>query len=135
MTSPSNPEQPQPDRDWDAEWEGLTAPLAQEPRIHLISDAPDLGAGHGPRDYAPPEVEESWQPEEPPPLTANRSARLAWAGIVSGPLLMLLAVIAFGTAPVWFVGACIALFVGGCVWGFLRLPARRRDDGDDGAAV
>lgn len=126
-----------PERDWDAEWRELTAPLTSEPRPHLLSDTPRVGPGQGPRDYSPPEIpdEDHWQPEEPPPVTSSTRTRLAWAGIISGPLLLVLAVVALGRAEVWFVGLSLVLFVVGCLLGLSQLPDRRRDPGDDGAEV
>lgn len=105
--------------------------------LYRIGDTPRIGAGQGPRDYSPPEIEDEdrWVPDEPPPATGDRLTRLAWAGIAGGPLLLLLAVVAFHRAPPWYVAACIAVFVGGCVLGFLRLPQRHRDPDDDGAEV
>lgn len=131
------PEREEPERDWDAEWRDLTAPLAAEPRPHLLSDLPRVGAGQGPRDYSPPEDPEDdhWHPEEPPPVTGSTRTRLAWAGIISGPLLLVLAVVSLGRADVWFVGLSLVLFVGGCLLGLSQLPKRRRDVGDDGAQV
>ncbi|MBN8883285.1 MAG: hypothetical protein J0H73_13340 [Salana multivorans] len=125
------------ERDWDAEWRDLTGPLAAEPRRFLLSDTPRIGAGTGPRDYSPPDDpdDESWHPEEPPPATGSTRTRLAWAGIIGGPLLMLLAVVTFGSAEVWFVGLSLVLFVGGCALGFSQLPKRHRDPDDDGAEV
>lgn len=124
-------------RDWDAEWRDLTAPLTAEPRPYLLSDTPKVGAGSGPRDYSPAEDpdEDRWFPEEPPPATGSTRTRLAWTGIIGGPLLLLLAIVTIGYAEIWFVGLSLVLFVGGCVLGFSQLPGRRRESGDDGAQV
>lgn len=137
MTLPPPEDDPERERDWDAEWQDLTAPLAAAPRPHFLSDTPVVGAGQGPRDYSPsvdPD-DEHWQPEVPPPATGSTRTRLAWAGIIAGPLLLVLARVTIGYAEVWFVGLCLVLFVGGCLLGFTQLPRRDRDDGDSGAKV
>lgn len=138
------------DRDWGAEWQALSAGLQSEgvgsnappvprpsrrPGSFRIGDRPRFGAGSGPRDYTPPPEDDSWEPPEPPPATGSRMARLAWAGIIGGPLMLLLALIAFRNAPAWYVASGVAVFVAGCVIAFLQLPQRRRDPDDDGAEV
>lgn len=135
MTLPDD--EREPERDWEAEWHDLTGPLAQEPRTHFVSDTPVLGAGQGPRDYSPPpdSDDEHWQPETPPPATGSTRTRLAWAGIIAGPLLLVLARVTVGYAEVWFVGLCLVLFVGGCLLGFSQLPRRSARGRDDGAEV
>lgn len=139
MSVPERPEDSagEPERDWDAEFEGLKQQLGGSREVHLISDTPVIGGGRGPRDYSPPEVaeDEHWVPEEPGPATGSTMTRLAWLGIAGGPLLMLLAALAFRRAPVWYLTLCLLIFVAGCVIGFLQLPQRRRDAGDDGAQV
>ncbi|PWD49848.1 hypothetical protein C8046_03240 [Serinibacter arcticus] len=64
-----------------------------------------------------------------------RLTRIAWAAIAAGPLLMLLAVVAFDRAPSWYVAVCIGIFLTGCIIGFTRLPGGRDHDEGDGAAV
>lgn len=131
----------EPERDWDGEWQALAAGLGSpqtEPearRRFVMGDRPAFGAGSGPRDYIPEPEDDSWEPPPVPPATGDRRARLAWAGILGGPLMMLLALIAFRTAPTWYIWVSIALFVAGCVYGFRLLPQRRRDPDDDGAEV
>lgn len=141
---------PSSERDWNAEWAALTSDLeppsapSLAPRagssagsfgrpVYRMSDVPVTGAGSGPRDYTPAPEDDAWEPDLPPQRPMNRLTALAWAAIAGGPLLMLLALLGFGSAPPWYVAACVALFVTGCVLGFARLP--RRHDGDDGAEV
>lgn len=133
---PTSGEAESSERDWDAEWRSLTGDLLPGVRgSYRMGDLPVIGAGQGPRDYSPPEVIERWEPADPGPATASTATRLAWAGIAGGPLLMVLALVAFHEAPGWFVAICLAIFVAGCVLGFRQLPQRRRDYDDDGAAV
>lgn len=129
-------------RDWDAEWAGITSGLHLREVRHLRGDVPRSGAGVGPRDYSPREMtaaeidaDARYEPPVPTIPRGTRATRLAWAGIGSGLLLLLLGVLAFSQAPTWFFLLCLALVVAGCVALFTRLPARRTDEGDDGAQV
>ncbi|GAB2602051.1 hypothetical protein [Pseudactinotalea suaedae] len=98
-----------------------------------VEPRPTLG---GPRDYAPPdELDEAFQPPEPAPLgTADPIRLLAWTLAIAGPILLLLVVLAWPSAPaiVWLT--LLAVTVVGWGVAFARLP-RSRDDGDDGAVV
>lgn len=129
----------QPDRDWDGEWRALAADLggsdSSDGGRFRLGDRPTFGAGSGPRDYSPPPEDDSWEPPTPPPAIPDRRVRLAWLGILGGPLLLLLALIAFRQAPLWYVWLSIGLFVAGCAYGFRLLPRRRADPDDDGAQV
>ncbi len=125
------------ERDWDAEWRSITSDLTPPRRSYLVSDTPVVGAAQGPRDYTPAEDpdEDAFVPVPLEHTPMDRVTRLAWAAIVAGPVLMLLAVVAFDRAPTWYVATCLGLFLTGCVIGFTRLPARREDDRGDGAAL
>lgn len=93
-------------------------------------------AGSGPRDYAlAQEPDEPFRPPEPEPLgTADPIRLIAWTAAIAGPVLLLLTVVLWPTAPavVW-LSLLAATLVG---WGVAlsRLP-RARDDDDDGAVV
>lgn len=129
------------DRDWDAEWAALAADLddgsatSAPAGTYRVGDRPAFGAGSGPRDYTPAPEDDSWEPPTPPPATGSRATQVAWAGIIGGPAMLMLALIAFRSAPLWYVGLAIAVFVAGCVIGFRELPRRRQDPFDDGAEV
>lgn len=121
---------------------GQPEPPAQDERPrYRIGDTPRIGGGTGPRDYAPPEDLppeldlDHWSPPAVPPAPTSRLTWLAWAGIGGGPLLLVLALIAFDHIPIWFIALCLAAFVAGCALGFARLPQRHRDSSDDGAQV
>ena len=122
-------------RDWDAEWASITSDLGPTRPRFLLSDTPRIGAGQGARDYSPAEDpdEDRFIPVPPEPVGTSRVTTFAWAALIAGPVLMLLAVIAFDSAPAWYVATCLAIFLTGCVIGFTRLPGNRRDDGDGSA--
>lgn len=77
------------------------------------------------------EPDDHFVPEPPPPLPeADRVTRLAWAGLIGGPaLIMLTAVLGIGLE-----GWVVVLALGGFLGGFGTLVARMRDrrDDDDG---
>lgn len=80
-------------------------------------------------------VLEPFVPEPPPPLPEiDRATRMAWAGLIGGPVLLLVAsLVGIGMQP-WVVMVALGGFVGG----FGTLIARMGDgpdDGDDGAVV
>lgn len=92
-----------------------------------------------PREDAPDDdVEGHFVPPPPPPLPeADRVTRLAWAALIGGPALIILASL-FGIGlESWLAFTALCLFVGG----FATLVARMRDqpsqdDGwDDGAVL
>ncbi|WFR85271.1 hypothetical protein [Arthrobacter sp. Y-9] len=147
-------------QDDDAVWEDLVArlkatdsgdtPAPQTPGtgsgfsafdpLGLSSPAAPPSAGGGPRDYVTdPDVEEeldSFVPEDPGPLSeADPRLTLAWAGAAGGPLLIVLLLIFWRSAPqpVWWV--LIAGFVAGIGYLLWQLPHRSDDDYDDGARL
>ncbi|GMA31477.1 hypothetical protein [Litorihabitans aurantiacus] len=92
------------ERDWDAEWRTLTQDLTPPRRTYLVSDTPVVGAAQGPRDYSPAPVsddddDDAFEAPEADHPPVRRSTRLAWTAIVTGPLLLVLAVVAFRQAP------------------------------------
>ena len=93
-------------------------------------------ASPGPRDYSLPDDadEEGFTPPPPPPLPRPRHAadRLAWAGAIGGPILLVGSHV-LGT-PGWIGGVGIIAFGAG----FVTLVARmrtERDDDSDGAVI
>jgi hypothetical protein len=94
---------------------------------------PSLGGQHVDR---PDEESEGFVPPEPPPLPrGDVVSRLAWAGVLGGPVFLLTAVIGWRTAPPVLVLTAIAGFVGGFVVLVSRMPKHRDDDDDNGAVV
>jgi hypothetical protein len=94
---------------------------------------PSLGAHHADR---PEDEPDSFVPPDPPPLPrGDVVSRLAWAGVLGGPVFLLTAVIGWRSAPPVLVLTAIAGFVGGCVVLVSRMPKHRSDDDDEGAVV
>jgi hypothetical protein len=90
----------------------------------------------GPRDHVLAEEAEGYVPPVPPPLSAGGwSSFLPWAGVLGGPLMLVLAALVYPSVPSVVVVVAVAAFVAGAALVVLRLPTRRSDDGDDGAVV
>jgi hypothetical protein len=82
-----------------------------------------------------PDLEEFVPPDPGPLPRGDLLSRTAWAGVIGGPLFLLIAVIAWRTAPQLLELAAIVAFVGGFVILVSRMPKHRDDDDDDGAVV
>jgi hypothetical protein len=87
-----------------------------------------------------PEVDpdDHFVPEPPPPLPeSDRVSRLAWAGLVGGPVLILLAAVLGLSIDGWILVAALGAFLGGFATLVLRMGDRRSDDDgwDDGAVL
>lgn len=71
--------------------------------------------------------EHKFIPDPPPPLpTLPPYKQLAWAGLLGGPLLLLLGAIAHVALPGWASGLAIISFIGG----FITLVATMGEDSD-----
>ncbi len=149
-------EQP-PQRDVDAAWAEIVARWEGEPprpdeddgpapalpahrdpahREPPATPLPDDRPAPGPRDHELAEADESFVPPVAPPLGRVRpSAWLPWAGVLGGPLLLVVAALLYPAVPAVLLVLSVAAFCAGAALVVLRLPARRRDDGDDGAVV
>lgn len=80
--------------------------------------------------------DEGYVPPEPPPFPrGDLVSRLAWAGVIGGPLFLLLAAIVWQTLPKMLLLAALAAFVGGFVSLVARMPSEAPDEPDDGAVV
>jgi hypothetical protein len=80
--------------------------------------------------------EERFVPPEPPPITStDLASRLAWLGVLGGPLLLLLAALTWSRLPTLVVLVALSAFVGGFITLVARLPRDRDDGPDDGAVV
>ncbi len=103
------------------------------------------GAGTAVRPFVPgepveepeePRDEGGFVPPEPPPLPrGDLVSRLAWAGVLGGPALLLLAAVLFRDLPTTVLLAALAAFVAGFVTLVARMPGQSPDDPDDGAVV
>lgn len=78
-------------------------------------------------------------PPEPPPIPRpDLPGRLAWAGVLVGPVLLLVCALLAQAVdvPSWLVGTIVTGTVAGFGYLVWRLPrTRERDDPDDGAVV
>ena len=92
----------------------------------------------GPRDWELADtVDDHFTPPEPPPLPrGDVISRLAWAGVLLGPVFLLCAGLFWrDVSRLWLALAALG-FIGGFVVLVMRLPQTRDDDtGDDGAVV
>jgi hypothetical protein len=105
------------------------------PRHRLPDDTPDAD-GAGPTAPAADDPEDRFVPPEPPPITStDLASRLAWLGVLGGPLLLLLATLTWSRLPTLVVILALAAFVGGFITLVARLPRERDDGPDDGAVV
>lgn len=104
-------------------------PLQNGPRHRLPEGAADDR-------NAPADPEDRFVPPEPPPITStDLASRLAWLGVLGGPLVLLLAALAWSRLPTLVVVLSLAAFVGGFITLVARLPRDRDDGPDDGAVV
>jgi hypothetical protein len=79
---------------------------------------------------------DAFVPPEPPPLPRGDAfTMLAWAGVIVGPLFMLISVIAWQHPPRYLMATALTGFVGGFITLVARMPKHRDDDDDDGAVV
>lgn len=84
----------------------------------------------------PAELDEHFEPPEPPPLPrGDLYSRLAWSGVIGGPTVLLIAAFLGGDLPSYAIVLALAAFVGGFVTLVARMPGDRPDDPDDGAVV
>lgn len=105
----------------------------QIPDISFIDDEPD----------EPDEPEQAEEPfyrrVDPAPLVPKRQGlRVAWAGVLGAPLIVLLAALANVLISRAFVGGAALIFVASAIYLFLQLPEHgpsRRDWPDDGAVL
>ena len=77
-------------------------------------------------------------PSVAPPLPeSDRVTRLAWAGLIGGPVLIMIAAVFGLSLGGWVLVAALAAFLGGFATLILRMGDRRSDDDgwDDGAVL
>ena len=109
-----------------------------EPESLRVFDRSYLDAVDGLETAATWDDEGHFVPPPPPPLPRPDVRRaIAWAGLIGGPFLLLVAVVLSLAYPGWLTGLLVAGFVGGFVFLVATMPRGRHDDwsGDDGAVV
>ena len=111
-------------------------PTRRGPRHRL----PDGSAGPGGYElgsaYDEDDQHDRFVPPDPPPITStDLPSRLAWVGVIGGPLFLLVAALVWRTLPTLVVIGALAVFIGGFVTLVARLPRDRGDGSDDGAVV
>ena len=90
----------------------------------------------GPRDYELVEDDGHFVPPTPPPLPqTDPITRLAWGGLLGGPLLILIATMFGFSLEPWIVLLAIAAFLGGFVTLVARMRDRKPEGWDAGAVV
>jgi hypothetical protein len=114
-------------------------PTTRAPRHRLPEgalDPADRGNAEGPGSVPGEDDEERFVPPEPPPITStDLASRLAWLGVLGGPLVLLLAALTWSRLPTLVVILALVAFVGGFITLVARLPRERDDGPDDGAVV
>jgi hypothetical protein len=100
------------------------------------ADDPDRRAAHDEDDDD--SAHDPFVPPEPPPLPeVDRVTRLAWAALIGGPTLIILAGVLGIPLEGWLALASLGLFLGGFATLVARMRDRPRDDDgwDDGAVL
>jgi hypothetical protein len=111
----------------------LLPPSNRGPRHRLPDGSMDAGDTDAP---FPEDPEDRFVPPEAPPITStDLASRLAWLGVLGGPLVLLLAALTWKHLPTLVVILALVAFVGGFVALVVRLPRDRDDGPDDGAVV
>ena len=133
-----------PSSDADSETTGFPdparpGPTTRGPRHRLPDGSLDPGDrrnARGPGSAPDEDDDERFVPPEPPPITStDLASRLAWLGVLGGPLLLLLAALTWSHLPTLVVLVALSAFVGGFITLVVRLPRDRDDGPDDGAVV
>ncbi|MGC0250857.1 hypothetical protein [Pseudactinotalea sp. Z1748] len=152
---------PDPPDDLDAQWADLTARLGPldpglpaeftEPGTddspgtqEATEPTPPRWAGSapappGPRDHGGPGPEgddgDFAAPDPGPVLGAPTRNTLPWVGAIGGPIVMLLMLVLWPSAPPAAYLTAMGVTMAGLLTLWWRLPVHRRDDDDDGAVV
>jgi hypothetical protein len=112
-----------------------TGRLGQD--LPAVDDRPDPPDGAPVDDDDRPDSEHHYVPPEPPPLgRPDLPTGIAWAGVLGGPVLLLLAAVLTWDLPGLLTAVCVTGFVGGVVFLVATMDdGQGRDGWDDGAQV
>jgi len=118
----------------EAAWQAIVADLEPTMPTTAVPDITTALPASDPVIDALLADEPDYEPPEPPPLKApaDALARFAWAGVIGGPILALLAFV-FGLGRMIGAIGIAAAFIGFVIL-MARLP-HTRDHDDDGAVV
>lgn len=121
----------------DSEWQQIVAGFGETPRVPAaLDDVPGAKLTPASTDWDPlADDHETYVPPEPPPIPRPHHAadRFAWAAVLAGPVVVLLAF--FFTLPGWIAALGGLAFVGGFATLIARKKDADRDEWDDGAVV
>jgi hypothetical protein len=115
-----------------------------DPDADTVADRDPVTLSLGPATattwHDPPELaalDEHFVPPEVPPIRGgDLVSRLAWASVVGGPLVLLLAAMIGGGLPSYLLAGALLAFVGGFVALVARMPSHPpTDDGQNGAVL
>ncbi|MDR1634740.1 MAG: hypothetical protein LBS27_07460 [Bifidobacteriaceae bacterium] len=118
----------------DADWSRDLSDLAQ---IEDSLSPGDALATYGPRDWSPPEVEDHFEPPDPPPaLAGDPFIVLGWIGLIGGIAAVFAWAIIGPLVPNWLGRAGLVAIVAGAAALIWKMPhSRDPEDTDDGAQV
>jgi hypothetical protein len=121
---------------WPADEDVPDQPSAREGRvIKRVEAAEPAELADSERTRGGDVDEEHFVPPPPPPLPAVEPVtKLAWAGVLGGPAVLLAAAFGLGL-PSWAPLLAVAAFIGGFATLVMRLKDRSDSDPDDGAVV
>ncbi|MDQ4500785.1 hypothetical protein [Sinomonas sp. ASV322] len=90
----------------------------------------------GPRDFAEPEGDGEFVPEEPGPVLAGAdpASVIAWVGALGSPVALLLSALFWRGIPGYAIAGLVAVFIASVGFLIMRLP-RDKDEDDDGARL
>ena len=104
----------------------LSGPGSLVPSVEEPEDGPEDDIGRA----------DAFVPPDPPPLPrGDLISRLAWAGVIAGPVFLVISVIAWQNPPTILALTALGAFAGGFVTLVARMPKNRDEDDDDGAVV
>ncbi|MDQ4008144.1 MAG: hypothetical protein M3211_08650 [Actinomycetota bacterium] len=119
---------------WDQIVRGFSSTATEPPRETLPrADPPPEQRAHA--DARADEDEHFVPGPPPPPPGLDLVSRLAWTGVLGGPLMLLSAAMLSWAPPRLLVLLCVLGFIGGMVTLVVRMKDRPHDGPDDGAVV
>lgn len=100
-----------------------------------VNPFPPPAAEDDRRDAPEDPDEDGFVPPDPQLPRGDLVTRLAWAGVIGGPLGLLLAAVTRQSVSTSFLAVTVGAFVAGFLVLVARLPTEHPDDPDDGAVV